>query len=403
MHSTQIVPLPNSIGVGFSSYVPHPLYEQLFRYEQVGVYHNYYFTKENYRWPKPVFIPKEAFIIDGFSPNLNKFPHVGHLRNLAVAKSISEIFANAQMAALLGTSLGEIEGARKEFIRYCSFLKYHPLIYTSDMMEDSQSDAYRKVMGLLKDGEGEFEGCKIYEGPRGDVVAIRSNGKPTYLFHDLMFKEMVHPTHYITGCEQQEHFKMLGLDKEHHQMGLVLGTDGKKLKSRDGLAMLASEMIGTVLSKLDTTPHKEELAWNILAWNLLKISIETNAKLDLDNLVNPNSGGMYISYVYARIASVFNKYGYNGKDANLKDLTESDIGLIGQAEYYTYYLQRAIDMFDPAPIANFALELAKILNQAYHHVTIKDAPPSTQYAIMEANKTLKQTMEKLGMFILEIV
>src|SRR5271169_1397806 len=98
-------PLPDNVGVGFTD--SKPLDVKGCKYEVLGRFHNYYFTKENYAWPLPLRLASKI-IVDGFSPNLNKQLHVGHLRNLALAKSLHSIYTGteAKFIAFLGCSLG---------------------------------------------------------------------------------------------------------------------------------------------------------------------------------------------------------------------------------------------------------------------------------------------------------
>jgi arginyl-tRNA synthetase len=81
---------------------------------------------------------------------------------------------------------------------------------------------------------------RYWVGPWNDDKSIkpcvirRSDGTPTYAYHDLAFAKMVSPDFYVTGMEQKEHFHTLGLGQKHLPMGLVLDSaTGKKLKSRN--------------------------------------------------------------------------------------------------------------------------------------------------------------------------
>lgn len=112
-------PMPLKFGVGFTSPEPIELTkfgvgsENLkqvpigFRHEHVGqYYHNYHCTKEGWLWPfeysnDPWVAQswKPIYVIDGFSPNLNKQLHVGHLRNLALAASLKDILWNSRFGS----------------------------------------------------------------------------------------------------------------------------------------------------------------------------------------------------------------------------------------------------------------------------------------------------------------
>ena len=118
-------PMPAKFGCGITSLKPASF--DGFRYEKVGRYHNYHCTPENWHWPIEYHDDK-AYIIDGFSPNLNKQLHVGHLRNLALAASLQR-FIPARFVALLGASLGIKKAALESWKLWTDFLQYTPQIF----------------------------------------------------------------------------------------------------------------------------------------------------------------------------------------------------------------------------------------------------------------------------------
>ena len=233
-----IRPLKQANGFGFFSFSPLPVeMAEGFDYEVIGRYHNYYFTPKKHSWP--INYEKPKVILDGFSPNLNKFLHIGHLRNLALAKSFSKLF-DGRFVALYGTALGINDNAVKATKELLSFVGYSPEEY-SDSEVTSKFLETPKSKEILKDSPNEeYAGCKIYEGLKNPVVCVRSNGQATYDLHDLAFAELIGPTHYLTGNEQKEHFENLGLGHKHLPMGLILDpSTGQKMKSRDSNALSA--------------------------------------------------------------------------------------------------------------------------------------------------------------------
>src|SRR5277367_2282430 len=148
-------PLPTMQGVGFFTMAPLPEDQAKgFRVEVKGRYHNYHATPANWSWPE---LPKQKtdYVIDGFSPNLNKFLHIGHLRNLALAKSLSEILDGSKFVAMLGYSLGTIEGAEHKLNEWLNFVDYHPDYYRDTAMGEVELPTVP--------GEGEFEGCEVWQ------------------------------------------------------------------------------------------------------------------------------------------------------------------------------------------------------------------------------------------------
>lgn len=233
-------------------------------------------------------------IIDGFSPNLNKRLHAGHLRNLALAGFLKRSH-NAKLVAMLGVSLGERPEARDEL---AVWLRRAGLEYSASMTDaDAWTHAGHCVLA---------DQCVQRDGAwfRGDVVVVRSNGRPTYAGHDLAFAYAVSPDYYLTGHEQREHFQSIGLGDKHLPMGLVLDAQGHKLKSRDGSAMLADDLFAAVRNAVkgdDTT--KDKLAWNIIALAMLTPSREMPVKLDTKALIERKAAGIWVSYTRARLWS----------------------------------------------------------------------------------------------------
>lgn len=406
-------PLPENIGIGFSmpeGCVQGPAGGSSpgYRYEKQGRYNNYFFTKDNWAWPFEEEQPP-SLKFDLFSPNLNKHLHVGHLRNLAIAVSLSRLFKGSKFYAMVGHCLGVMVAAEKELAEWYEFLDYHP-----EILSDIELSNKAGIKG--EPGTGEQEGCEVYldrwNANAPPVIIRRADGRPTYAMHDLAFAKEIGPDYYLTGAEQATHFRSIGLGKKHLPMGLVLDpVTGGKMKSRDGNALLAEDAMQLVISKLDKTYDPRGLAWNILAWNFLHTSRQKDVKFDVDEWTRPESQGLYVTYTFARIGAAIMlgcqrdgmpKEGLRLVSKNWKpfreDLQEKDVELLGLASYKTYYKDQAIARFDPAPLANFASTLAMKLGSLYHEEQIASGRPGFQFAVNEAYRVLGETMQLLGMF-----
>lgn len=393
---SKIRPIPEANGVGF--FAMESLKWGGYRYEQVGRYHNYHFTNDCHDWPKMPVSEKEKWTIDGFSPNLNKDLHVGHLRQLALANALSHLLPNAIFVAMIGATLGVKEGSMPHLIDWFDFIGYHPKIYMDTILAEKYT-----IDGRLET-DGHYKGAIIWDGPKGPVVIRKTDGNTTYSYHDLCLVKEVAPDAYITGAEQKEHFERLGLLDKHYPMGLVLGPDNKKLKSRSGDALSATETVEAVLVKLDETPSPKELAWNVLAWNFLHVARPQNVKFEVDKWTEPDAPGLYISYTYARLQSAIKKIEKPIMiDARQMEYTPIDLQLIGFSEYAHYYVYRAKEALDLAGLANFTHDLARWLGNVYHIEKIVDGRPAFQNATQIATHQLGQCMKYLGMFRLESV
>jgi arginyl-tRNA synthetase len=392
----KISPLPDNQGVGFTSYEPYP--ETKHKYVLDGRYHNYFVTVDSWKWPEKETKFQPA-VIDAFSPNVNKDLHVGHLRNLVLARSFLGLYPTTKYVAMLGYSLGEKDGARKNLDEWFDFVGYHPAIYRDIDLELDDSE--------LIPGEGEYAGCMVWKGPKGPVLMKRSMshetrpGEKTYAYHDLAFSKIANPFLVLTGAEQKSHFDELGLGERHIAMGLVLDPKtGQKMKSRDGNALSAQDALQLVIDSLDKTSKPKELAWNILVYNFLVVGREQNVKFSIKHWITPKSPGMYISYTAARINKALNKAGYN---ASSKDLLEKDVQLMGYSEYFHYFLDISRRRVDPSSLANFAYYLAKRLTQAYNDEKIVNGREGFIFAVKYAYDILVNIMNILGMFVLDEV
>jgi arginyl-tRNA synthetase len=334
-------------------------------------------------------------VLEGFAPNLNKKLHVGHLKNLAVANALSRILQPCRPVALLGASLGVLPGALEELLGLFDLVGYQPRTTL-----DTDLPA-----GLVptEPGTGEYAGCQTWQGPLGPVVLVKSDGRPTYAYHDLAYAQFVQPDWYVTGREQQGHFAALGLAGKHLAMGLVLGPDGRKVKSRGGDPLLASEAFELVLGQLEPTPEPRKLAWNVLAYGFLQTALASSSKFDPVQMTRPSAPGMYLTFTLAKIHSALAKGGVSLEAGPPAHLTDGDVALLGLASYAGYYLHQSREEKCPALLANYLLMLAKGLANVYARQSIKDGPPGFQFAVARAFRALEQGMVTLGLFPLREV
>lgn len=372
-------------------------------------YHNYHFTPTHFDWPEQVGPVNERF--DGFSPNLNKDLHIGHLRNLVVGSSLVKVTVTKERpVAMLGASLGVVEGALQKLQEWYKLAKYSPDIYMDVDLIPQDYDYKEFADGVYAEIEEsmmkvrDHRGCKVTHGP-DPVIVRKANGQATYAMHDLKFAEKVKPTKYVTAGEQSAHFNSIGLGDKHLPMGIVLGADGKKMRSRTGDAFLATDALKLIQDSL-RDGSATELAWNVLAWNFLSVSRSQNVTFDPMLWANPDSGGLYITYTFARVRSALKAAGVEDPHPfePLPDYNEvTDLPLLALSSYFSFYLRRARSDFDSCPIANYALSLAKKLGQAMELQRVIGGQRGFQCALWEANNTLRHCMELLTMNVLDKV
>ncbi len=243
--------------------------------------------------------PKQYKYVDGFSPNLNKHLHIGHLSNLIIASTLQKMGIGENFISIMGDTLeGEVnsEDAFNEYHKMCRNFNYQlgDIFFASNMEYEGD---------LLKDGEGDYEGTQYFEVNGDKIVGIKSDGNTSYFYQDVALASNLNaPTLYLTGFEQSNHFNMLNElfpDNDHLGLGLVM-IDGEKMSSRKGNVIYASEAI----SKLMELFQDEKIVANVLRGQILKSKLEKTKNITTNNLDNPkNSPGLYLSYTEARFKS----------------------------------------------------------------------------------------------------
>lgn len=258
-------------------------------------YTNIYSTKS----PKDLFIePLTYKYMDGFSPNLNKYLHIGHLSNMILAKSIKSLGICWKTVSIYGDTLEGIskKESLKKLKEYQELFKYKPDI------EYMASDV--KYNGnLLIDGEDKYEGTKIFKYEEDKMVGIKSDGSTSYFYQDMALASKLNDsTLYLTGNEQVNHFNLLKKfypNIKHIGLGLVK-VGGSKMSSSVGNVILADEFIEELSIKFDNI----ELIYNVIAGFILKNTTHSDKNITLDTIDNPkNSPGLYLSYTMARLLS----------------------------------------------------------------------------------------------------
>lgn len=393
-----IKPLQEKFGVGFQSQEPLTLTDP-YRWEAHPHFHRYFFTPSAWKWPEVWMTCTTTDIkIDGFSPNLNKSLHVGHLRQLALANCLSRVLRGAEFVSLLGTT-GILKSSVDELDEWFDFVKFQPTRYYDALMPQDAHIVPRH------EGEGDKEGALVWDGPRGPVVVFRKADesgyrRATYAFHDLAFAATVKPDYYVTGVEQVEHFQNLGLGEKHLPMGLVLDSSGKKLKSRTGDALTAKEAFAMVQDVMQPVPEPKKIVWNVIAWNLLAAGRATNVKFEPESWVKPEAPGMYCSYTWARLNSALDgdDEEVDGSFGDEKKMEFHHAELAGYSQYHLYHIGKTHETMDPAGLANYLYELCRRATKAYHNERIRGGHPGFRFAISQCKLAIEECMSTLGMF-----
>jgi len=401
IEKTKIIPLPENIGYGFTFKGSKEILDNLkeiYVYKKEGIFDNFYFTKDCYSWPQ-LSSNEKQFVMDAFSPNMNKLLHIGHLRNLALASSFSRIFFKSKFIAFLGYSLGEHPEAFSSFEKWCNFLNYHPEIYSTKDFKDTS---------IFQNGKDEQNGCLVFNNGMKDLIAVKSNGDISYIGYDVLLKNKIKPDWYLTGSEQTNHFNELNLKEKHLPMGLVIGNgkiSSRKEDENKSNIVSSKELLNHIKSKLKDSINdesKEKLAWNIICWNLLSVRREENIKYKPDEWTHIESPGLKISYTLARLQSVFKKIDINFN--HIKNNDEKYIEIFANCSYVDYYLNMSKKNFSPHFLAQHLYKLSKIAGNWYQNGgNIVNGNILYQKNMNLLMETIKKIMNQLGMFVLDKV
>jgi len=322
--------------------------------------------------------------MDGFSPNLNKHLHVGHLSNLVFASAFSNMGVTAKTITILGDTLeGEVahKDALEEFVIICNQFNYYVDDYHYASMVECDHE-------LLVAGEDDYEGTLVFDLGEEKIVGLKSDGNTTYFYQDVALATQLNDdTLYLTGAEQENHFtllKTIAPKVNHLPLGLVM-VGNNKLSSRNGNAMLASELIAELMEKLD---NNIELVVNIIKGQFLKSKPNSTKNIWIKDMLEPKtSSGLYLSYTMARLLS-----------AGLALPTYEDIladSFISK-EIQFAYIKAKINMM-PNTLLEALVEHCKMINTLYIDHHIKDNPEN-QKMFQPMLEDLSYGMLCLGMY-----
>ena len=135
--------------------------------------------------------------MDGFSPNLNKELHIGHLSNLVIANAFQKLGVGKKFIAILGDTLkGKVnkETALEKYKSYCNDFDYK----VSDIFFASKMEL--KNQSLLTAGDGDYSDTQIFEIDNDKLVGIKGDGTTSYFYQDVALAEHLNKsTLYLTG------------------------------------------------------------------------------------------------------------------------------------------------------------------------------------------------------------
>ncbi|MBI2672211.1 arginine--tRNA ligase [Candidatus Woesearchaeota archaeon] len=230
----------------------------------------------------------------------------------------------------------------------------------------------------------------------GNKILLRSDGTSVYVtqdlsvavqrYNDFKMDKMI----YIVANEQIYHFKvlfevlkMLGYkfvsNYYHLPYGMIYLPEGK-MKSREGTVVDADSLMDdmTELAKKELEKRyknisKKELEKRseIIGLAAIKYFILNHDPLK-DFVYNPKESisfegntGPYLLYTYARASSILRK-SRKKPVIKIKDISDEEYLVIKKLYDFKETVGNSAEKYDPALLANYAFELAKLFNEFYH-------------------------------------
>lgn len=280
-----------------------------------------------------------------------------------------------------------------------------------------------------------------------EKILMRGDGTTIYITQDLAAADTRYRDYhmdksiYVVGDEQNYHFKVLKAimqrlgypfanDIFHLSYGMVELPTGR-MKSREGTKVDADDLIAEVIAAAQK--HTEELGktegfapevaqnlYRILGLGALKFQLlKINPQKKI--LFNPEESidflghtGPFIQYCHARIKSVGRKYKAM-TDASNPELIAPNIepgtalhpaerALIVQLYQYPHTIQLAADAYDPATIADYAYQLAKMFNHFYAECSIlnNEDPTLNRFRVVLSLTVARILQSAMGLLGIEL-
>jgi len=233
---------------------------------------------------------------------------------------------------------------------------------------------------------------------------------------------------YVVGNEQALAFeqlfavaKLLGWNSaelKHIKYGLVLGSGGKKLSTREGTAQLLEGVIAEAVDRArqvieiknpDLAPEKKiEIATTValgaLRYNDLKENRTTDIIFDWEKMLDfSGDSAPYLQYTYARLKSILRK----AKDVYPKtkipdpktDVSSLDrtteLALMRKLFEFPDIVERAGELYSTSTLAVYLYKLAVAANKFYETTPIlKDDDPARRAARLLLAATAAEVLQK---------
>ncbi|AKF24066.1 arginyl-tRNA synthetase [Sulfurovum lithotrophicum] len=297
------------------------------------------------------------------------------------------------------------------------------------------------VADLAKEGrlrESEGAQCVFFEEDEIPVIVQKGDGGYLYATTDLAALRYranilgAKRISYVVDARQGEHFKQIfkvakmsgfvpeDVKLEHVAFGTMMDKGGKPFKTRDGgtvkLIDLLDEAVvkakAAIKEKDDYSEEEvEKLAKTIgigaVKYADLSINRESNYIFNWDKMLSfEGNTSLYMQYAYARIQSIFRRYGGEIKgDIVITDVLEHRLSVM--LLRFEEVLERAAEDAAPNQITTYLYELVTLFMRFYEQNPIlkegvDEATKQSRLALADMTaKTIKQGLDILGIEVVD--
>jgi arginyl-tRNA synthetase len=268
-----------------------------------------------------------------------------------------------------------------------------------------------QAKGIVVESEGAL--CAFPPGFTGrdgeplPVIIRKADGGYNYSTSDLAtVRYRIGELHagraiYVVGASQALHFQMVfavarqagwlpaGARFEHAQIGNVVGTDGKLLRTRAGEAVKLGELLDeaveraekVIAERYEDAAVRQQIGAAVgiggLKYADLSVARDSGYVFDFDRMLALNGNtGPYLQYAAARIRSIFRKAGRDpGQAAGPMAFTEPAERALGLRllEFGTAVKQVA-ETAEPHRLAAYLFEVASAFTTFYEQCPVLGAP-----------------------------
>lgn len=259
--------------------------------------------------------------------------------------------------------------------------------------------------GIAERGEGNSLIVKLDKYDLPPALVQKSDGATLYFTRDIaalksrLKKYRLEKLLYVVANQQTLHFQqlftvaeMMGLTQtklEHVKFGMVLGSDKKKLATREGNAVTFDELAqkaiafakkiveqkNSSLSEGEKNEIAQTVAIGALKYQDLKEHRNSDIVFDWDRMLDFNGNSApYLQYTYARLSNIKNKAGKLGR-ADFHSLEkEVELQVIKHLLEFQNVLIQTSETNLTNSLALYLFELANLANKFYETSPVAKEP-----------------------------